>query len=93
MGRLFLYPPNPEEWWTIYTLGTSTRTFKEFLELFREHEIEVGVDIRSFPTSGFPHFIKKSLQGILESEGIYYFAIESPLQELPSSPSDLLGEK
>jgi uncharacterized protein (DUF488 family) len=69
---LFLYPPNPEEGWTIYTLGTSTRTSDEFIDLFREHEIEVGVDVRSFPTSRFPHFIKESLRGILESEGIHY---------------------
>jgi uncharacterized protein (DUF488 family) len=56
----------------IYSLGTSNRTFNEFLDLFREHEIEAGVDIRSFPTSRFPHFIKESLQRTLESEGIVY---------------------
>jgi uncharacterized protein (DUF488 family) len=56
----------------IYSLGTSNRTFDEFLDLFKEHEIEVGVDIRSFPTSRFPHFIKESLQRTLESQGIVY---------------------
>jgi uncharacterized protein (DUF488 family) len=56
----------------IYSLGTSNRTFDEFLDLFREHGVQVGVDIRSFPTSRFPHFIKESLQRALESEGILY---------------------
>ena len=69
---MFLCPPNPEEGWTIYSLGTSTRTSEEFLDLFREHEIKIGVDIRSFPTSRFPHFVKESLQGILKSEGVRY---------------------
>ena len=56
----------------IYTLGTSTRSLEEFLALFMEHEIQVGVDVRSFPTSHFPHFIKEHLQGALESNGIHY---------------------
>ena len=56
----------------IYSLGTSNRTFGEFLDLFAEHGIEVGVDIRSFPTSRYPHFIKEPLQNLLESNGIQY---------------------
>ena len=63
---------NPEAADVIYTLGTSTRSFDEFLALLKEHEIEVGVDIRSFPTSRFPHFKKEYLQRNLESEGIQY---------------------
>ena len=56
----------------IYTLGTSNRSFEEFLALFREHEIEVGVDIRSFPASRFPHFVKGRLEPSLESNGVHY---------------------
>ena len=56
----------------LYTLGTSNRTFEEFLALFKEHGIEVGVDIRSFPTSRFPHFTRECLQKSLESEEIHY---------------------
>jgi uncharacterized protein (DUF488 family) len=56
----------------IYSLGTSNRTAGEFLDLFAEHGIEVGVDIRSFPTSRYPHFIKQPLQNFLESNGIQY---------------------
>ena len=72
-------PPNPESEGVIYTLGTSTRTFEEFLALFQEHAIEVGVDIRSFPTSRFPHFIKSSLQKTLESVGIDYYYLGKEL--------------
>jgi uncharacterized protein (DUF488 family) len=56
----------------IYSLGTSTRTPNEFLDLLKEHEIEVGVDIRSFPTSRFLHFVKESLQKALVLERIQY---------------------
>ena len=54
----------------IYTLGTSTRTSDEFFDLFKEYGIEAGVDIRSFPTSRFPHFIKDALEKAFESQGI-----------------------
>ncbi len=57
----------------IYSLGTSnSEPASEFLDLFAEHGIEVGVDIRSFPTSRYPHFIKQPLQNLLESNGIQY---------------------
>ena len=65
-------PPNHEPGCVIYTLGTGTRTSDEFVDLLKEHEIEVGIDIRSFPTSRFPHFMKESLQKTLESRGIDY---------------------
>ncbi len=72
MERLSPFHPNPETGYIIFTLGTSHRSFDEFLDLFKEHQIEIGVDIRSFPTSRFPHFIKDSLQRRLESEGLQY---------------------
>jgi len=72
-------PPNPEPEDVLYTLGTSTRTIEEFLALFQEHVIEVGVDIRSFPTSRFPHFIKRPLQKKLESVGIVYYYLGKEL--------------
>ena len=56
----------------LHTLGMSTRSFGEFLTLFEKQGIEVGVDIRSFPTSRFPHFKKEYLQRHLESEEIQY---------------------
>lgn len=63
----------------IYSLGTSDRTFKQFLELFHEHHLEAGVDIRGFPISRFPHFSKGALTLGLESEGIRYIYLGKEL--------------
>lgn len=63
----------------IYTLGTSSRSFDEFLALLREHKIEVGVDIRSFPTSRFPHFKREYLERNLECAGIQYLYLGKEL--------------
>jgi len=60
-GKIAPPHPNPEVGDVIYTLGTSTRPFADFLALFLEHEIKVGVDVRSFPTSCFPHFRREFL--------------------------------
>ena len=57
----------------VYTVGTSARTFAEFLALLQEHDIEGAVDVRSFPTSSrFPHFKRSNLAKGLESAGIHY---------------------
>jgi uncharacterized protein (DUF488 family) len=69
----------PEKGSLLYSIGTSTRTLDEFIELFREHEIEAGVDIRSFPTSRFPHFIKEPIQRAFESGGIHYYYLGKEL--------------
>jgi uncharacterized protein (DUF488 family) len=62
---------NPEKP-VIYTLGTSNRTLDQFFALLKEHVIEVAVNIRSFPTSQFPHFAKRNLEKSLTSQGIRY---------------------
>ncbi len=63
---------NPEFDDVIYTLGTSSRSFADFLALFEEHEIRAGVDVRSFPASRFPQFKREFLERNLESQGIQY---------------------
>ena len=63
---------NPESRDVLYTIGTSNRSIPDFLALFREHEIRVGVDVRTFPTSRFLYFKKEFLQKSLESQGIQY---------------------
>jgi len=61
----------------IFTLGTSNRTFKEFLEILEKYQIKVVVDVRHFPTSKlFPHFKKENLKKLLEKEKIKYFHLE-----------------
>lgn len=55
-----------------YTIGTSTRTADEFLNLLKLHNIELLIDIRRFPTSRFEHFRKENLKTLLKNNGIEY---------------------
>ncbi|MGI9066274.1 MAG: DUF488 domain-containing protein [Pyrinomonadaceae bacterium] len=58
---------------SIWTLGHSTRSPEEFDELLLAHNIEVLVDVRSFPGSRrYPHFNKPELSRQLDSIGLTY---------------------
>lgn len=58
----------------IFTLGTSNRTLEEFVQILRTNSIEMVTDVRSFPTSKFPHFKKEALIESLGEKGLgYYF--------------------
>ncbi|MCD6242432.1 DUF488 domain-containing protein [Candidatus Bathyarchaeota archaeon] len=57
---------------TIWTIGHSNRSKEEFLNLLREHSIEVLADIRSFPTSRIEHFKKENLEKWLPENGVGY---------------------
>jgi uncharacterized protein (DUF488 family) len=58
---------------TIWTIGHSTRTIEEFIELLRQYQIEILVDVRHFPGSRrFPHFNKPQLAQTLSVVGIRY---------------------
>lgn len=56
----------------IYTLGTSNRSFDEFVDILRRFEITSVVDVRRFPTSKFEHFKRESLEESLKNIGIGY---------------------
>jgi uncharacterized protein (DUF488 family) len=57
----------------IWTIGHSTRPIDEFVALLRAHDIQLLVDIRTFPGSRrYPHFNKESLAITLQSNGIGY---------------------
>jgi uncharacterized protein (DUF488 family) len=57
----------------IYTLGHSTRTLADFLELLARYEIELLVDVRTVPRSRrVPHFNSDVLQESLRARGIEY---------------------
>jgi uncharacterized protein (DUF488 family) len=57
----------------LYTIGHSTRTFEEFVEVLQAHSIRTLVDIRSFPVSRrLPHFNRESLEKSLPVAGIQY---------------------
>jgi uncharacterized protein (DUF488 family) len=63
----------------IFTLGTSKRTFKEFVEMLRTYKIEMVIDVRSFPTSKFAHFQKEALAQSLAEENLGYFYLGKEL--------------
>jgi uncharacterized protein (DUF488 family) len=55
----------------LYTLGHSTLTTEEFLELARP--LDVILDVRAFPGSRrFPHFAREQMAGWLEESGLVY---------------------
>ncbi len=63
---------------TIFTVGHSTRSAKEFLDLLRAHGIEQVVDVRRFPGSRrLPHFGRDALARFLRNHRIGYRHIEA----------------
>lgn len=60
---------------TIWTIGHSTRTITEFLELLAANEIQVLADVRRFPASRkYPHFNQDELSRVLTATGIEYLS-------------------
>src|SRR5581483_6372626 len=59
---------------TLYTIGHSTRSFAELVEVLQAHGIKHVVDIRAFPASRrLPHFNREWLESELPKAGIAYF--------------------
>ena len=56
----------------IWTIGHSNRSIEAFLELLREHSIQILADIRSFPTSKIEHFKREEMEHWLPENGIEY---------------------
>lgn len=58
---------------TIYTIGHSTRSLEEFLNMLQSFDIKILADIRSLPGSRkYPQFNKENLNVSLENVGIQY---------------------
>ena len=58
---------------TIYTIGHSTRTIEQFIELLKAHGIEELVDVRTIPRSRHnPQFGREDLAASLQQAGIAY---------------------
>ena len=58
---------------TVWTVGHSTRSGEEFGQILRVHEIQVLVDVRSFPGSRrYPQFNREVLSESLAKLGIEY---------------------
>ena len=57
----------------IYTIGHSTRSLEDFLELLQAHKIEALADVRQFPGSRrHPQFGQENLAHSLAQAGIAY---------------------
>lgn len=57
----------------IWTVGHSTRTIEEFIDILRHYQIGILVDVRHFPGSRrFPHFNKTAMHDTLVAAGIRY---------------------
>jgi uncharacterized protein (DUF488 family) len=57
----------------IFTLGTSTRSARDFISILSNRGITLVCDVRSFPGSRrYPHFSSEQLASSLEKEGISY---------------------
>lgn len=58
---------------TIYTIGHSTHSLEEFLNMLQSFDIKIVADIRSLPGSRkYPQFNKEDLKISLEEAGIKY---------------------
>jgi uncharacterized protein (DUF488 family) len=63
----------PERAAEVFTIGHSNHPPETFLDLLRQHAVEVVVDVRSSPYSGYSaHFNKEPLENLLSSAGIKY---------------------
>ncbi len=56
----------------VYTIGYAKREISEFINILKEYDVTVLVDIRRFPKSKYPMFEKENLKSILEKNGIKY---------------------
>jgi uncharacterized protein (DUF488 family) len=63
----------------VYSIGSSNRSFPEFLEVLCHYGIEIVADVRRFPTSRFPHFTHERLRLLLEERGIEYLYLGDSL--------------
>lgn len=64
----------------LFTVGHSNHSIERFMELLRQHGIEVIADVRSKPASSrFPQFNRESLKASLGEAGIKYLFLGKEL--------------
>jgi len=57
----------------IFTIGHSTRSLEELVDLLKHHHVDLLVDVRTVPASRrMPHFAKAALKRALPAHGIEY---------------------
>ena len=58
---------------TVWTIGHSTRSLEQLIEILRHHQIEAIADVRRFPGSRrLPQFGEAALREGLEAHGLHY---------------------
>lgn len=58
---------------TVYTIGHSTRAWKDFVNVLLAHQIACLVDVRAFPMSRrMPHFNREHMAQALLTSGVEY---------------------
>ncbi|MGH9605025.1 MAG: DUF488 family protein [Terracidiphilus sp.] len=71
---------------SFFTLGHSNHAIETWLDLIRQHEVEVVVDTRSSPYSKYvPQFDKEPMQRSLEQAGIHYLYLGAELGGRPAN--------
>jgi len=80
-------PQKPEEL-QIHTIGHSDHETAAFVDLLRQHEIALVVDVRSRPYSRWAHqFNRETLARDLEEAGVSYRFLGDALGGNPSDPA------
>jgi len=78
---------------TLYTVGHSNHSEEKFLELLRQHGIEVLADVRSQPASRYnPQFNDGPLRAAMQAAGIRYEFLGAELGGRPHDESMLDAE-
>jgi uncharacterized protein (DUF488 family) len=77
---------------TLYTIGHSTHSLDEFVDMLRAHGIKAVADVRLIPKSRrYPHFADESLAVSLPERGIRYLPFRNlggrrrPLKDSPNA--------
>ena len=72
---------------TVYTIGHSTHSTAEFIELLKRNAIEAIADVRSSPYSRHnPQFNRETLRGHLRESGIAYVFLGAELGARSKDP-------
>jgi len=73
---------------TFYTIGHSSHPSEHFVELLKQHQIEVLVDTRSAPYSRYsPQFDRESLRELVSAAGIKYLYLGDVIGGRPRDES------
>jgi uncharacterized protein (DUF488 family) len=75
---------------TIWTIGHSTRTIDDFINMLRSFQIGVLADVRNYPGSRrYPHFNKEALEISLAKNDIQYVHIKDLGGRRKSNPGSM----